>query len=261
MRKDISHRIAVVTSFNNKLFDEYAKRTIATYSWPFPLYIYSEDFDGSRLMEMESLTSKTIKVRNIFELDPECRKFVDRNSYRNVDNYIYDGVRFCYKPLSLSHFILNECKYDIVIWCDADFVWTRKKITEEFVFNSLTGEDIMISYFGRNFMHSECGFLVFNLSNNITTNYLVEMRNMYVSDEIYNIEEQHDSFVWDYVRLGFEGEYGVKNKNLSSEHDMSQGHPMASSFLNVYFDHLKGDNKHRNHHPTWLQNKGVDFLQ
>ena len=90
---------------NNKLFDDYAKRTIATYSWPFPLYIYSEDFDGSRLIEMESLTPKTIKVRNIFELDLECRKFVDRNSYRDVDNYIYDGVRFCYKPFSLSHFI------------------------------------------------------------------------------------------------------------------------------------------------------------
>ena len=60
MRKDISHKIAVVTSFNNKLFDKYAKRTIATYSWPFPLYIYSEDFDGGRLLEMESLGSKTV---------------------------------------------------------------------------------------------------------------------------------------------------------------------------------------------------------
>ena len=86
----LTDKIAVVTSFNNKLFDKYAKRTIATYSWPFPLYIYSEDFDGSCLMEMESLTPKTIKVRNIFELDPECKKFVDRNSYRDVDDYRYD---------------------------------------------------------------------------------------------------------------------------------------------------------------------------
>ena len=87
---------------------------------------------------MESLSTKTIKVRNIFELDPECRKFVNRNSYRKVDNYIYDGVRFCYKPFSLSHFILNDCKYGIVIWCDADLIWSNKKITESFVFDSLT---------------------------------------------------------------------------------------------------------------------------
>ena len=257
MRKDI----AVVTSFNNKLFDDYAKRTIATYSWSFPLYIYSEDFYCSRLMDMESLTPKTIEVRNIFELDPECEKFVVRNSYRKVDNYIYDGVRFCYKPFSLSHFILNKCKYDIVIWCDADFVWSRKKMTEEFVFNSLTNNDIMISYFGRNFMHSECGFLVFNLSDVRTIGYLVDVWNMYVSETIYNLDGFTDCHAFDYVREKYEKEYGVKNLNLSSEYDMSQLDPMASSFLNVYFDHLKGDNKHRNHHPTWLQNKGVDFLQ
>ena len=225
------------------------------------MYIYSEDFDGSRLMEMESLTPKTIKVKNIFELDPECKKFVDRNSYRDVDDYRYDGVRFCYKSFSLSHFILNECKYDIVLWCDVDFVWSKKKITEEFVFNSLTGDDIMFSYFGRNFMHSETGFMVFNLHHLKTIGYLIDYRDMYVTDEIYDLEFQVDCHVFDYVREKYEKEYGVKNLNLSSEYDMSQRDPMASSFLNVYFDHLKGNNKHRNHSKSWLQNKGVDFLQ
>ena len=267
MRKDISHKIAVVTSFNNKLFDKYAKRTIATYSWPFPLYIYSEYFDGGRLLEMESLGSKTVKVRNIFELDPECKDFVARNSYRKVpisksgfEDYLYDGVRFCYKPFSVAHFILNDCDYDIVIWIDADVVWSRKKMTEEFVFNSLTGDDIMLSYFGRNFMHSECGFLVFNLKHPRIDDYLVKMRNMYITDEIYKIKEQHDSYVWDYVRVDFEQEYAVKNKNLSGDYE-GDIHPMAYSFMNVYFDHLKGNNKHRLHHPTWLKNKGVEFLQ
>ena len=56
------NKIAVITSFNTKLYEEYAKRTIATYSWPFPLYVYSEDFDGSRLMEMDNYDTKTIKI-------------------------------------------------------------------------------------------------------------------------------------------------------------------------------------------------------
>ena len=142
MRKDISHKIAVVTSFNNKLFDKYAKRTIATYSWPFPLYVYSEDF-------VQEENDKIKEVRNIFELDPECKKFVDRNSYRPVVDiehkreihqhkaFLYDGVRFCYKCFALSHFILNDCKYKTVIWADADIVYTSKILTKEFIYENL----------------------------------------------------------------------------------------------------------------------------
>ena len=35
--------IALITSYNNRIFEKYAKRTFSTYSWPFPLYAYSED--------------------------------------------------------------------------------------------------------------------------------------------------------------------------------------------------------------------------
>ena len=137
------NKIAVITSFNTKLYEEYAKRTIATYSWPFPLYVYSEDFDGSRLMEMDNYDTKTIKVKNIFTLDPECKNFVERNSHRKIVDYIYDGVRFCYKPFSIAHLILNSPKYDIVIWIDADVVWSTKKITDDFVYDQLTDKDVI----------------------------------------------------------------------------------------------------------------------
>ena len=156
---------------------------------------------------------------------------------------------------------MNDPKYEIVIWADDDIVYSKKKITEEFVYEKLTDENVMVSYYGRDFVHSECGFLVFNLKHPKTADYLVEMRDMYVSDEIYNIKEQHDSFVWDYIRIKFEEEYGVINKNLSSEYDMKQIDPMASSFMNVYFDHLKGNNKQIKHHPKWVKYIGMNFLR
>ena len=38
-------KIQVVTSWNNKLFKEYAHRFQSTYNWPFDLIVYNEDDD------------------------------------------------------------------------------------------------------------------------------------------------------------------------------------------------------------------------
>ena len=35
--------IKTVTTFNNKLYNDYAHRFIQTYNWPFDLIVYSED--------------------------------------------------------------------------------------------------------------------------------------------------------------------------------------------------------------------------
>ena len=36
-------KILCVTTYNNKLYDEYAKRFMETYNWPFDLKTYNED--------------------------------------------------------------------------------------------------------------------------------------------------------------------------------------------------------------------------
>ena len=35
-------KIALVTTFNKKLYDYYAHRFMSTYNWPFDLYVYHE---------------------------------------------------------------------------------------------------------------------------------------------------------------------------------------------------------------------------
>ena len=136
----------------------------------------------------------------------------------------------------------------------------RDRINSEFVGNMLCGDDEMMAYFGRDkdvVHYSECGFLVFNMKHPKTLDYLTEMRRLYVSDEIYGLQEQHDSWIWDHARKKFEGEYNVSTRNLSSNSDRRQNHPMASSFMNVYFDHLKGDRKNISHSPEWLKSRGI----
>jgi len=36
-------KIAVVTTMNKRLYDEYGHRFLTTYNWPFDCYVYYED--------------------------------------------------------------------------------------------------------------------------------------------------------------------------------------------------------------------------
>ena len=86
-------KIQVVTSWNNKLFKEYAHRFQSTYNWPFDLIVYNEDDD-------------------MFDKIPDLKKFIERNQHRKVKSFKDDGVRFSYKVYAYTHAIDN-CSKDI----------------------------------------------------------------------------------------------------------------------------------------------------
>ena len=95
----------------------------------------------------------------------------------------------------------------------------------------------MMTYLGRGNHYSECGFLYFNLKHPYTKKYAEEMQKMYNEDLIYSIEQQHDSYVWDFVRKKFENDYEIKNNNIGDE---KVGHVQSRSVLGSYYDHTKG---------------------
>ena len=64
-------KILVVTTWNNKLYEDYAHRFEKTYNWPFDLKVYNEDKD-------------------LFEQIPECKKFVERNKHRQIPDFRND---------------------------------------------------------------------------------------------------------------------------------------------------------------------------
>ena len=214
-------KILVVTSYNNKLYKEYAHRFRETYNWKFDLKVYNEDED-------------------MYDLVPDCKAFVDRNKSKIIPNtdawFFIDGVRFCYKVYAYSHALLTEKNYDYIIGIDADSVF-YKETTEHFVKTRLYSPDRMMTYLGRGQQYSECGFLGFNMKHPETINYATEMKRMYDSDDIYNLNEQHDSYVWDHIRNRFEGKRQVKNINIG---DNRAGHVQARSVLGNFYDHTKG---------------------
>ena len=225
-------KIKTITTWNNKLYEEYAHRFKETYNWPFPLKIYNED----------ECMMKAI---------PDLKEFVERNKDRQPysdykvkgKEFLTDGVRFSYKVYAYTHAIINE-DVDGLICIDADSVF-HKKIDEEWIKKHIHRDDCMMTYLGRGDHYSECGFLYFNLKHPAVLSYAHRMKSLYDTDGIYNLKEQHDSFVWDYVRKEFE-KRGTRNFDIG---DGKSGHVQARSILGPVYDHTKGNRKLKGRSP------------
>ena len=214
--------IKVITTWNNNLYEAYAYRFQKTYNWPFEVIVYNED---------ESIL-------------PDLKEFVDRNKHRQPISdfkekgldFLTDGVRFSYKVYAFTHAIATQ-EADGLICMDADSVF-HKPIDEEWIKNHIHRDDCMMSYLGRGDHYSECGFLYFNLKHPKVKKYAKDMQQMYDTDEVYNLIECHDSYVWDFVRKKYESPLiQVKNHNIG---DGKPGHVQARSILGSVYDHIKG---------------------
>jgi hypothetical protein len=100
----------------------------------------------------------------------------------------------------------------------------------------------MMSFLGRYNQYSECGFLIFNMKHEYINYYFKEMKRMYVSNDIYKLNEYHDSYIWDYVRLQFETKFNVETFSIT-EFNMNND-VLSKSKLFTYLVHLKGNRKY-----------------
>ena len=212
-------KIKVVSTWNNKLFKEYAHRFQSTYNWPFELEIYNED-------------------HGMYEQIPTLKKFVEKNKVSLPLNFRQDAVRFSYKVYAYTQAILTTKDCDGLIFIDAYSVF-YKKIDEKWVKKHLHREDCMITYLGRP-TYSECGFLYFNMKHYFIKQFATDMRKMYDDNLLFKEDEQHDSFIFDIVRTRLEENYGVENYDIG---DGRVGHVQARSILGKIYDHTKGARK------------------
>ena len=81
-----------------------------------------------------------------------------------------------------------------------------------------------------------------NLRSEQTRMFLMEFQRMYDQAEtgIFQLEEWHDSFVFDAVRKKMPF---LKQFNWSEGIVKGEGHPLINSEWGAYLDHLKGDRK------------------
>lgn len=263
----------VVTTFHQSGLEKYGQTMINTFEqfWPsdVKLKVYAEKCkpvhrrSTTEIIDLEVASHDMIKFKERHKDNPKARGMTGPDGkYDNKKQFKWDAIRFCHKVYALNHAI-NHAQGDWLIWLDADSK-THTTVTHDFL-SRVCDPNTFGSYLGRGEKyHSECGWIAYNLNHPMVREFNNRLTGMYNSDEIFNLSEWHDSFVWDVVRKEFlaRGDIVLQNLNPNSDTNGKAGHPFINSELGTVMDHMKGNRKdvghskakevvaHKNH-PYW----------
>lgn len=239
----------LTTTMHARGYEQYGRNMIDSFlkHWPEnqQLVVYTEGF----VLAPEHANNSRIVGRDLLACSPELVAFKQRhrdnpaaNGFRDPSrrdpDFIYDAVRFSHKVFALFHAIHHRLAgAEAVVWVDADTV-THNRIPNDFLDKNFPLDPTTgIYYLGRTQQHSECGWMVFNCNNSYMKAFWKQFVNQYVLDQLFKLNEWHDSFVFDHVRTQMENA-GMRNHNITP--DYARGHPFVDCFLGEYMDHLKG---------------------
>ena len=234
----------VVTSLNKKYWDNGSEKNIKSWDKLFPrnvqIHIYSEDGP------LEGLSSR-VSWYNLYETCPDLVNFIDThkddphyNGERGpseTQKYKWNAVKFAHKTFALFHAATYAENY--LIWMDADVLCFRN-FNQEFL-NRVCPKNAIASYLGRPTTHSECGFVGYNLNHKYGIEFLQHFESYYKDNNLSELSQTHDSFVFDYARNNFHSkEFFDLNKGAKTNK-----HPFNQSALRQFLTHTKGHNKQR----------------
>lgn len=245
-------KLALCTTFPNWL--DYPKETIPTWVKflpkdlmiligldPCPQLSQTEEW----LMPLTEKRRKSKKDKALYisrEFPPEQIEFLKRHLPNEEKDYRMDYRRFSFKIFAIHQammFAIEQGK-DYLIWLDADVV-LKKEITNK-DFEKWLPKNGVASYLGRkDWDHSECGFMIFNLKNG-GKEFLDRMISMYITDEVLTLKQWHDSFVFDVVREEFNKANG-KDVFLNLTADVAGRDVFDNCVLSEWMEHKKGPRK------------------
>lgn len=197
--------IAVITTFPNDSWEIYSKKMLESFVryWP-------ADVDLCIELDNDLLFHETRKIMRPNDAaavgwTPDHQAFVERNKGRDdPQDYRKQAVRFCHKVFAIhrAYAAIQEQKAHgegyprYLIWMDADVLTTRQ-VTVDDLKACLPKEGDAVAYLGRkDWDHSECGWLAFDLENG-GGDFIESVKNDYVTDNVFNLPQWHDSWIWD----------------------------------------------------------------
>ncbi len=205
-----------VTSVSLKGYEKYGRNLIESFAehCNYPLTVYSEN----------ELPALHLDLRD----DPDWCEFQSMWPDDGPD-WKLQAKRFSHKVFAITH---EPPDSGWQIWLDAD-VEVFGPLDRDFL-ASACPDYATLSYLGRTDMSaSECGWVAYNM-NRDGSEFLSRFREKYISGEVYEHLEWHDSYIFDRVREEFNGEY----HNLSK--DVPGLHVWDSTILGETMRHMKG---------------------
>ena len=234
-----------VTCFTQKHYEVYAKNMLDTVlrNWKSQnvrLIAYYDGFYG----KPDFPRADFIEYRNL-DLNADRSAFLQRNADKNglspegQYNYNFDGVRFCHKVFAycdMAEQLISENDKGWLVWLDADTLTTRA--FDDQALEEIFPDDADVVHLGRiSIDYSETGFVGWNLASDQARLFLSDIKNAYVTDEVFKYVRWHDSFVFERL-LNIYKHHGLKAHNLSP--NVIGLEVFQNSVLKEYFVHNKG---------------------
>lgn len=242
---------SVVTTFNQKGYDSYANKMIASFdaNWPkdIQLHVLCEN------VKIDQPISERIKEYDLLTLSPELCELKNKwkdlpkaNGYKN--NIKIGEPNFRYNPLRFSHKLFSVFEAnkivdsDILIWIDADVI-TFREMPYEFLEEVTPNINQIASYIGREpYFVTECGWVAYNRRHSEIENFFDTLKSFYINESIFNLYDWTDNGVFDKSRQIYEHK-GFDFFNISKNVLPKGDHYFINSPLGKYLDHLKGEKR------------------
>jgi hypothetical protein len=160
----------------------------------------------------------------------------------------WHAIRFAHKVYAIFD-CARETDADFLVWMDADTI-CHSPVTMQDLYRMIPA-DSELCYLGRKGKYSECGLYAMNLKSPNIQNFLKEFQRVYDDAEngIFQLDEWHDSFVFDDVRKKFpqmrQLDWAAHLHDLRPQpgNSTGEGHPLINSEWGAWLDHLKGGRK------------------
>lgn len=244
-------KYTVITTFHPAGLKQYGQTMISSFEkyWPtsVDLIAYAENcnpaVDRTQVIDLLSACPDLVAFKEKHKDNPVANGTVMKETglpYKD-NNFKWDAVRFSHKVFAVIHACQN-IDSDWIIWLDADSK-TFTPVPEDFL-STICDNTALACYLGRREKyHSECGWVAYNKNHPELQNFINDWKKLYTSDQLFDLKEYHDSFVFDVLRKRYQ-DRGVKFYNLSPElPGKGPGHPFIASKLGEYMDHMKGSKR------------------
>lgn len=209
--------IAVVTTFPTYAWPIYAEQAVKSFVqyWPAEIPLLVKLDEDSLAPDLDRILRPQDAIA--VGWDQAHKDFVGRNKDKDhPTDYRKQAVRFCHKVFAIKHALeqieqMPENKPRYLVWLDADVLTTRPVTIDE-IKKCLPHEGKAVAYLGRkDWDHSECGWLAFNLHNG-GKDIIQKTLDYYLTDDLFNKPQWHDSYLWDLAMFGAECTNLTKDK-------------------------------------------------